>query len=406
MVMLVLRLTLACILAFAIGKLVSKLKLPSILGWLIAGMSLGPYSLSLVNWDILETDGYQVMIHILECAVGLMIGTELVWSKLKKSGSSIIVTTLTQSLGTFLLVSLTFSVVCYLADIPLYLAFIFGGIALATAPAPALSIVQEFKTDGPVTRTLIPMAALDDIVGCAVFFTTIAVVAGNLSTGEVPGYMIMMIVLLPLVIGFFTGLLAGYILKRQKKRQTALRCLFLTILLTSCIGLAINNFLLPQPLLNFLLLGMSFSATFTNMISEEQLQQLKADFNPFLAIAMIVVILNLGAPLDFHSIMGAGLFTAIYILSRASGKYFGAYWGAKITHAPRTVRKNLGLTLLPHSGVSLVFTGIAVSTLNSADPDSSLIIQGTIAAAAVINEIIAVVVAKKGFEWAGEFQRK
>ena len=37
-----------------------------------------------------------------------------------------------------------------------------------------------------------------------------------------------------------------------------------------------------------------------------------------------------------------------------------------------------------------------------AAPDCAKIIQGTIAAAAVINEIIAVVVAKKGFEWAGE----
>lgn len=51
------------------------------------------------------------------------------------------------------------------------LAFNFGGIALATAPAPALSIVREFKTSGPVTETLIPMAALDDIVGCVIFFS-------------------------------------------------------------------------------------------------------------------------------------------------------------------------------------------------------------------------------------------
>lgn len=66
------------------------------------------------------------------------------------------------------------------------------------------------------------------------------------------------------------------------------------------------------------------------------------------------------------------------------------------------MKKFLGLTLLPHSGVSLVFTGIAVSVLSGPDPDSAKIIQGTIAAAAVINEIIAVIAAKKGFEWAGE----
>lgn len=405
MIQLALRLPLAVILAFMMGKLVSKFKLPSILGWLIAGMLLGPYALSLVNREVLSANWYQVMIHILECAVGLMIGTELIWKRLKKSGESIVVTTFTQSLGTFLLVSLVFCIAFYITGVPMYLAFVFGGIALATAPAPALSIVQEFKTDGPVTRTLIPMAALDDIVGCAVFFTTIAVVAGNLSAGELPIRMIVMVVLLPLLLGGAIGILTGIILRRSVERRIALLCLFLGILLTSCVGLLLNKFLLPKPLLNFLLLGMAFSTAFANMINEKQLWRLKVDFNPFLAVAMIIVIINLGAPLDYHSIMGAGAFTAVYIVSRALGKYFGAYWGAKITHAPRTVKKYLGFALLPHSGVSLVFTGIAVSILNGADPESSRIVQGTIAAAAVVNEIIAVIVAKKGFEWAGEFQK-
>lgn len=106
---------------------------------------------------------------------------------------------------------------------------------------------------------------------------------------------------------------------------------------------------------------------------------------------MIVVILNTAAPLDYHLILGAGLFTAIYILARAAGKYFGAYLGAGITKYPETVRKYLGLTLLPHSDVSLVFTGIAVSVLSMPVPECAKIVQGTIAAVAVINEIIAVI---------------
>ena len=137
-----------------------------------------------------------------------------------------------------------------------------------------------------------------------------------------------------------------------------------------------------------MLIGMAFSATFSNMMSEERLENIMRVFNPVLGIAMIIVILNLGAPLDYHLILGAGLFTAVYIVARACGKYFGAYFGAAITKSPNTVKKYLGFTLLPHSGVSLVFTGIAVSVLSGPDPDSAKIIQGTIAAAAVINEIM------------------
>ena len=102
----ILRLLIMVILALGIGKLVSKLKLPSILGWLITGMVFGPHAFAVMNQETLDAGWYQIVVHVLECAVGLMIGTELVWNKIKRSGKSIVITTLTQSLGTFFVVSL------------------------------------------------------------------------------------------------------------------------------------------------------------------------------------------------------------------------------------------------------------------------------------------------------------
>lgn len=406
MMVLIIRWLIAIGLAFLVGKLVSKVKLPAILGWLIAGMILGPHALNLVNTGITDTQWYQTIIHVLECAVGLLIGTELVWGKIKKSGKQIVVTTLTQSLGTFILVSIVFGIVFYFMGIPLYLAAIFGGIALATAPAPALSIVREFKTEGPVTKTLIPMAALDDMVGVIVFFTVISIVASTVSEQSLPVYMILLVILLPIVIGIITGLLAGAVLKKERSNSITLVLLAVTLLLASGVGFVCNSLIFSKPVLNFMLIGMAFSATFANMVSEERLEQIVKIFNPILSISMLVVILNLGTPLDYHLILGAGVFTAIYIVARAMGKYFGARFGATITHSPKTVQKYLGLVLLPHSGVSLVFTGIAVSILTVPAPESAKILQGTIAAAAVINEIIAVIISKKAFEWAGELNQK
>ena len=405
MISLILRLVVTIIIAFFIGKLVSKFKLPAILGWLITGMILGPHALSIVNETLLDANWYNTFIHVLECAVGLLIGTELVWNKIKKTGKQIVITTLTQSLGTFILVSLAFGVIFYFTGIPIYLGVIFGGIALATAPAPALSIVREFKTDGPVTKTLIPMAALDDIVAVIVFFSSISIISAGLSEQKLPAYMIALVILLPLIIGVATGLLAGIVLKKERNKKETLALLIIMIIFASAIGFFFNNYVMPKPVLNFMLIGMAFSATFSNMISEKRLEEIMNNFNPILGFSMIVVILNLGAPLNYHLILNAGLYTAIYIIIRALGKYFGAYFGASITKSPETVKKYLGLTLLPHSGVSLVFTGIAVSVLSNPAPECAQIIQGTIAAAAVINEIIAVIIAKKGFELAGEFNK-
>ena len=400
----IVRLLLAIVIAVIAGKLMSKLKLPAILGWLIAGMIMGPHALGLLGSSLLEAPWFETVESLLECIVGLMIGTELIWSQMKKAGKQILVTTLTESLGTFLVVSLVFGIIFWFAEIPLYLAFLFGGIALATAPAPSLSVVNEFKTSGPVTRTLLPMAALDDLVGALVFFLVVAFVSAHLSTAGIPVPVVLFLVFLPVLIGLVTGFLTGKMLRHTKTQNSTLAVMLAMLLVTAGIGFAVNS-LLPTPVLNFMLLGMAFSTAFSNMITEEQLNGMMKVMNPVIGFSLVVAILNLAAPLDYHLIFGAGLYTVVYIIARAIGKYSGAYFGAAVTHAPETVKKYLGFTLLPHSGVSLVFTGIAVSILEGPAPECASIIQGTIAAAAVINEIIAVYMAKKGVEWAGELYK-
>ena len=397
----VLRVLAAIVIAFGVGKLVTLIKLPAILGWLIAGMVLGPHAVNLLSDSLLNAGWYTVTESILECTVGLMIGTELIWNQIKQSGKQIVVTTITESLGTFIVVSLVFGVIFYFTGVPVYLAFMFGGIALATAPAPSLSIVNEIHTNGPVTKTLIPMAALDDLVGALVFFTVIALVSAHISTAGIPVGVVLFLVFLPVLIGIVTGFISGLLLRCMRTPRSSLIMLIVTLLATAGVGFFVNS-LLPTPVLNFLLLGMAYSTVVANMIPLSQLDGIMKTMNPVIGIGLIILILNLGAPLDYHLIFGAGLYTAIYIISRAIGKYTGAYFGAAVTHAPDTVKKYLGFTLLPHSGVSLVFTGIAVSVLSGPAPECAEIIQGTIAAAAVINEIIAVFMAKKGFEWAGE----
>lgn len=88
-------------LAFAAGKLMTKIKMPSILGWLIVGMLLGPHAVNLMPQSVLDAGWYKTIIIWMQCAFGVMLGSELIWSKLKTSGKSLIITTLTQSLGTF-----------------------------------------------------------------------------------------------------------------------------------------------------------------------------------------------------------------------------------------------------------------------------------------------------------------
>ena len=109
------------VLALLAGRLISRIKLPSILGWLIIGMLFGPHALGLMPQPVLDSVWYKTVIMWMQCAFGLMLGTELVWKELKSCGKGLIVTTLTQSLGTFFFVTLVFAIAFLLAGLPVYM---------------------------------------------------------------------------------------------------------------------------------------------------------------------------------------------------------------------------------------------------------------------------------------------
>ena len=376
-----LRLLIVVALGFLFGKLASKLKMPAVLGFLIAGMALGPNAASLLTQEILDAPAYERLISVLECGMGLMLGTEMVWKRMRRYGKQVLTITLTESLGTFLVVSAASCAIFYLTGVPVFLGLVFGGIALATAPAPALSIVTEYHTDGPVTRTLIPLAVLDDVAAITVFLGVMSVVLKQTSGSNVPGYLILLVVLFPVLIGLLVGLPVSALLRKSQNPKINSVIALLGVLTAAGITLAANTYLMPFPILNFMLTGMVYSAVFANRIPEEQLNGMMSRCTSIIGGCFTLIILNLGAPL---------------------GKIGGAAIGAHLSHAPVTVRKYLGLTLMPHSDVSLVLTGIAISSLTGTFSQYGDIVRGTIAAAAVINEVIAVFWARKGFQLAGE----
>lgn len=100
--------------------------MPAILGWLIAGMVLGPHAMELLPQAVMDASWYKIIIMWMQCAFGLMLGTELIWKKIKSYGKALMLTTLAQSLGTFAFVSLMLAIVFACTGIPLYLAVVLG----------------------------------------------------------------------------------------------------------------------------------------------------------------------------------------------------------------------------------------------------------------------------------------
>lgn len=234
------------------------------------------------------------------------------------------------------------------------------------------------------------------------FFTTISVISATKGAASTSVLAVVGIVVLPFVIGIAAGGAAALIMRKIKNNAALFILFFSGLLLSTVCGLLTDIWLFGSFSLNYLLIGMAYSATVANAVKDETLAPVMKKYDPLLSLSLVIVIVNLGMPLDYRLIAGAGVFTAVYILSRAAGKISGAFLGGKLTKADPKVTKYLGFTLLPHSGVSLIFTGIAVNTLNAIDTSLAAVISGTIVSAAIINEIIAVLLAKAAFRWAGE----
>lgn len=154
MIILIFRWFLAFILAVLLGKIAAKLKLPSVLGWLLAGMIFGPHGFNIGSYDLMTAPWYQDSLIFVEFIVGTIVGGGILIKELRRAGKAIVGITIGESLGTLVTVTLAFTIIFWFQDIPIFMAFLFGAIALATAPVPALSIVKEYNATGPVAKTL------------------------------------------------------------------------------------------------------------------------------------------------------------------------------------------------------------------------------------------------------------
>ena len=194
-----------------------------------------------------------------------------------------------QSIGTFIVVTLVFGEIFKFMNIPFYVAILMGAIALATAPAPALSIVQEYKAKGPVSGTLIPMAVLDDVVAIVIFFTVISILTAT-KTDQSTSLLMTLFgrVELPLIVGGIVGWITSFGLKQDKDKISNLVVVFMGVLVSAGLGLFINQQLLSEPLMNFILIGMVFSAVFANLVSEARLVKIMESIEGMIALFLLL----------------------------------------------------------------------------------------------------------------------
>ena len=412
---LLLSLSIAIFAGLMLSRLAKLLSLPAVTAYLVAGILVGPFCLGAFGVEGLgftSEENLESLSVISDVALGFIafaIGNEFRLSQLKSIGKQATVIGIFQAVFTTLVVDVALIAFSLIRPdvLPLPAAIILGAVASATAPAATLMVVRQYKAKGPVTDTLLPVVALDDAVGLVLFSVSFGV-AKSLMIGSTDIVSIIVEPLIEVLLSIALGTLMGYLFtfferffhSRSKRLSMSVAFVFLTVALSMLKFEVFGIHIAFSSLLACMMLG----TIFCNIcdFSENLMDRLDRWTAPIFILFFVIS----GAELDLSVLSNVMiiLIGLVYIVSRCLGKYFGASISSKMSNAPDTVYKYLGITLFPQAGVAL---GMAIktmeycSTIPNADAIGTLV-QNIILFSVLIYELVGPFLTKIALTKAGE----
>ena len=399
------------ILGLFAGRWFEKIKLPHITGYIVMGVIIGIILVFLNKGELMHH--LEVISSIALGFIAFGIGQELEFGKLKKSGKEVVVITLIQAVAAAALTTMGLLIF----KVPLPIALVLGAIATATAPAPIMLLTRKFRAEGPLTDTLLPLVGMDDAVGIVLFGVLLSIanalnLGGRLSVIEMLDGPVFELIF-SLVIGAIVGYLTALIIRLIKNNDSGKDEVFLGVSLTavmitvavSRMGLAVGDFPIHlSPILTPMMMGVVLTNSVTRVKAHEITMTVERFTGPiliaFFTLAGAELVIAFANNSDIHYLTIIEI-TTIYIVFRTIGKIAGSSFGAKIMKSHPSVRKYLGITLLPQAGVAL---GMAYQAKTDFGEDGNTILI-VVLVATLIYELFGPIGVKYSLEHAGEIHK-
>ncbi len=391
-------------------RIFKKFKLPAVTAYLIAGVLIGPFCLGALGINGLgfsSEDAVTKLALVSEVALGFIafsIGNEFRLDELKKTGKQALVIGIFQAVVAMLLVDL--ALVCVHLAIPekftLPQVLTLGAIATATAPAATLMVVRQYKANGPLTKLLLPIVALDDAVGLVAFAVSFGI-AKTLVSGKIDLISILVNPFAEIIASLILGAVMGWVLTQLEKlfnsNTNRLNLTIAVVFLTA--SLSKLHFEIGPVSVHFssLLVCMMLGTVFCNIcpLSHDLMERSDKWTSPLFALFFVIS----GAELQLNVFLDLSivLIGVIYIIFRSLGKYFGAMGSAIMTKCSPEICKYLGITLLPQAGVAL---GMCTTAMQLGEAGS--LIRNITLFAVLIYELFGPVFTRMALQAAGEIK--
>ncbi|MCD4668678.1 MAG: cation:proton antiporter [Sulfurimonas sp.] len=376
------------------------LNIPRVVSYLILGLLIGPETLKIIPTEFVQSSHSITDISL--SIIAVLIGATLKFSSLKGHGKEVLYITLSQSLTTFIIVTIGFIYFDTFLNLEIshlfLIALLLGGIATATAPATPLAIVKELRAKGRFTSTLLAIVALDDVVSLMIFTLALTIGVAFMTNGSVQWINTMdafVVLLLSVLLGIVAGVL-NFIFEKfltHSKAMETISTLGLIFLVYS-----ISEYYHLEPLLSAMVMGI----VMVNTSPDFELVHKEIDNHLANIIFMLFFIIS-AMHLKLDSLITIPVLIALYTFLRLIGKIFGSYIGAIISGSSQTIKKYMGIALFPQAGVAI---GLALSIQNHTELQNiAPIILNIIIATTFVHELIGPFMTKYAIEKSGESKK-
>ena len=404
-------LSLALIAGLLMSRAAKAVRLPAVTAYLLTGLLLGPFFLGRLGLSrfgfgfgsLVAVEGYGILTQVALGFIAFVIGNEFRLSALKHMGRRAVTVGIAQAVITTALVDIALVALHFARPdvISLASAITLGSIAAATAPAATLMVVKQYKTDGPLTKLLLMVVAIDDAVGLVLFSASYGV-ANALEQGRIDPVSVVLEPLLEIALSLALGAAAGYLLNllevyfhsRSKRMSLSVAFVLLTV------GLSMTKFEINGTRCGFslLLVCMMTGTVFCNVCptSEELMERVDGWTMPLNILFFVIS----GAELDLNVLSQPVTLIVgiIYIIARSAGKYCGANLSCRITKEPKSIVDPLGITLLPQAGVAL---GMAITAASLSD---GALARNVVLFAVLVYELVGPTLTKRSLLAVGEIR--
>lgn len=388
-----------------VSKIISrKLYLPKIAVYLILGIVLSPSVLEIVPKVFIENTTWVIDFSLV--IIAFIIGGSIKLLEIKKMKKSILYITLFQAQLTFLITTagLYFILPFLIDNVSNYNDFTFyfsislflGALATTTAPTTTLAVIDQYKSVGIVTTTLIAVVAIDDILAIINYSLSLSVYAAIVDTTQTHLFKdiltIVYHIFTSMSIGAIFALVTVFIISKVNSKKT------LSVAIGSImIVYTVADYFNFEALLSVMLFGLVLSNRsdyFENIFKKLE--------NNYLDIIFMLFFIVTGLSIHVNILVNMWHIAIIYAVLRAIGKYWGAYLGAELSNTKQVIKENIGFALIPQAGVAL---GLAM-LLYKEFPHNEItqIVLNTILATTIIHEIVGPFLTKFALKRAGEIK--